>query len=63
MALSVASSIAGNVFLLGAASNIIISENLEKHTRQDITSFEFFKYSIPLTIVNIMVYLLVFIII
>lgn len=63
LALSVASTIAGNVFLLGAASNIIISENLEKHTHKNITSFEFFKYSIPLTIVNIVVYLLVFVII
>lgn len=60
LALSVASTIAGNVFLLGAASNIIISENLEKHTHKSITSLEFFKYSIPLTIVNILVYLLVF---
>jgi len=63
LALSVASSIAGNIFLLGAASNIIIAENLEKHTQQTITSFEFFKYSIILTVINIFVYLAVFAII
>lgn len=63
LALSVASSIAGNIFLLGAASNIIIAENLEKHTKQTITSFEFFKYSILLTVINIFVYLTVFAII
>ncbi len=63
LALSVASSIAGNIFLLGAASNIIIAENLEKNTNQTITSFEFFKYSIVLTILNIFIYLLVFAII
>ncbi len=63
LALSVASSIAGNIFLLGAASNIIIVENLEKHANQTITSFEFFKYSIVLTIINIFIYLAVFAII
>lgn len=63
LALSVASSIAGNIFLLGAASNIIIAENLEKNTNQTITSFEFFKYSIVLTILNIFIYLVVFAII
>ncbi|MGC9103026.1 MAG: SLC13 family permease [Desulfurella sp.] len=63
LALSVASSIAGNIFLLGAASNIIIAQNLEKHTNQTITSFEFFKYSIIITAINIFVYLAVFAII
>ncbi|OSS41765.1 Arsenic efflux pump protein [Desulfurella amilsii] len=63
LALSVASSIAGNIFLLGAASNIIVAENLEKYTQRTITSFEFFKYSIILTIINIFVYLAVFAII
>ncbi|MGB9744728.1 MAG: SLC13 family permease, partial [Desulfurella sp.] len=52
LALSVASSIAGNIFLLGAASNIIVAQNLEKYTNQTITSFEFFKYSIIITAIN-----------
>ncbi|SDC99707.1 Na+/H+ antiporter NhaD [Desulfurella multipotens] len=63
LALSVASSIAGNIFLLGAASNIIIAQNLEKHTNQTITSFDFFKYSIIITAINVSVYLAVFAII
>ncbi|HEX13638.1 MAG TPA: anion transporter [Desulfurella acetivorans] len=63
LALSVASSIAGNIFLLGAASNIIVAQNLEKYTNQTITSFEFFKYSIIITAINIFVYLAVFAII
>ncbi|WP_291490635.1 SLC13 family permease [Desulfurella sp.] len=63
LALSVASSIAGNIFLLGAASNIIVAQNLEKYTNQTITSFEFFKYSIIITAINVSVYLAVFAII
>ncbi|MGC8503040.1 SLC13 family permease [Desulfurella sp.] len=63
LALSVASSIAGNIFLLGAASNIIVAQNLEKYTNQTITSFEFFKYSIIITTINVSVYLAVFAII
>lgn len=60
IALSVASSIAGNIFLLGAASNIIIAQSYEKHKKQTITSLEFFKYAAPLTLLNIAVYFLVF---
>ncbi|MGC9169002.1 MAG: SLC13 family permease [Desulfurella sp.] len=63
LALSVASSIAGNIFLLGAASNIIVAQNLEKYTNQTITSFEFFKYSIIITTINVSVYMAVFAII
>lgn len=55
MALVAGSAIAGNLFILGAASNVIIIQNAEKqgHT---LTFFEFARVGLPLTIVNVLVY-------
>ena len=55
-ALAVGSTIAGNLFILGAASNIIIIQNAEKKGSETITFFEFAKIGIPLTILNALVY-------
>jgi Na+/H+ antiporter NhaD/arsenite permease-like protein len=51
-------SIAGNIFLLGAASNIIILQNAERRGNKEFSVVEFSKVGIPLTIMNILVYLM-----
>jgi Na+/H+ antiporter NhaD/arsenite permease-like protein len=61
MALAAGSTIAGNLFILGAASNIIIIQHAEKENNgESITFFEFAKVGIPLTIINLSVYLFFF---
>ena len=59
MALSAGSTIAGNLFFLGAASNIIILQNAEKKGER-ISFWDFSKIGIPLTIINIFVYWIFF---
>ncbi len=56
MALAAGSTIAGNMFILGAASNVIIIQNAERRTKQTITFVEFARGGIPLTILNTFVY-------
>jgi len=56
MALAAASTIAGNLLILGAASNVIIIQNAEKKAGESIGFLEFAKVGIPLTLVNILVY-------
>jgi Na+/H+ antiporter NhaD/arsenite permease-like protein len=57
MALAAGSTIAGNLFILGAASNIIIIQHAEKENHgQSITFIEFAKVGVPLTIINTAVY-------
>lgn len=56
MALAAGSTIAGNLFILGAASTIIIIQNAEKKSNETITFIEFAKVGIPLTILNTIVY-------
>jgi Na+/H+ antiporter NhaD/arsenite permease-like protein len=60
MALAAGSTIAGNLTILGAASNVIIIQNAERKAGETLTFWEFIKIGIPLTIVNIMVYWLFF---
>jgi len=55
MALAAGSTIAGNLFILGAASNVIIIQNAEKKG-ETLTFFEFARIGIPLTILNVVVY-------
>lgn len=62
LALAAGSTIAGNLFILGAASNIIIIQNAEEKYNQTITFWEFARIGIPLTIINILVYYLFFLI-
>ncbi|MDD2889294.1 MAG: anion transporter [bacterium] len=56
MALAAGSTIAGNLFILGAASNVIIIQNAEKKYRETLTFWEFARIGIPLTGINILVY-------
>jgi Na+/H+ antiporter NhaD/arsenite permease-like protein len=56
MALAAGSTIAGNLFILGAVSNVIIIHNAEKNAGQTLTFFEFAKIGLPLTVINIFVY-------
>ncbi len=56
IALAAGSTVAGNLLILGAASNIIIIQTSEKRSGRSITFFEFAKAGIPLTIMNIAVY-------
>jgi Na+/H+ antiporter NhaD/arsenite permease-like protein len=55
MALAAGSTIAGNLTILGAASNVIILQNAEKQG-ETISFIEFAKVGIPLTILQIGVY-------
>jgi len=56
LTLAMASTIAGNLTLLGAASNIIIIESLERKYGKTITFKEFFKTGSIVTIVNTAIY-------
>jgi len=60
MALAAGSTIAGNLFILGAASNVIIIQNAEMRTGDTLTFLDFAKVGIPLTALNLLVYFLYF---
>jgi Na+/H+ antiporter NhaD/arsenite permease-like protein len=60
MVLAAGSTIAGNLSILGAASNIIIIQNAEKKSGETLTFWEFMKIGVPVTIVNVLVYWLFF---
>jgi len=55
MALAAGSTIAGNMLILGAASNVIIIQNAERENAT-LTFFEFARIGIPLTLLNVFVY-------
>ena len=57
MALAAGSTIAGNMLILGAASNVIIIQNAEKRG-ETLTFLEFARIGIPLTLLNLFIYLL-----
>ncbi len=59
-ALAAGSTIAGNLSILGAASNVIIIQNAEKRN-VTLNFFEFVKIGIPLTIINVVVYYVFFV--
>jgi Na+/H+ antiporter NhaD/arsenite permease-like protein len=56
VALAMASTIAGNLTILGAASNVIIIEVLETHYSETVSFTEFLKVGVVVTAVNIAVY-------
>ena len=56
MALAAGSTIAGNLSILGAASNVIIIQNAEKKSGVTITFWEFVRIGVPVTILNVLVY-------
>lgn len=60
MALVAGSTIAGNLTILGAASNVIIIQNSEERSGDTITFMRFFLIGLPLTILNLLVYWLYF---
>ena len=62
MALAAGSTIAGNLTILGAASNVIIIQNAEKRSGATLTFWEFVRIGMPLTVINIIIYWLFFMI-
>jgi len=56
MALAAGSTFAGNLFILGAASNVIIIQNAEKKAGATITFLEFARVGVPLTFINAIIY-------
>jgi Na+/H+ antiporter NhaD/arsenite permease-like protein len=58
IALAASSTIAGNLTLIGAASNVIASESFERRSGEGFGFIEFFKYGVIVTIVNALVYYL-----
>jgi Na+/H+ antiporter NhaD/arsenite permease-like protein len=54
------STIAGNLTILGVASNVIILEVLESRMGTTITFTEFLKIGAVVTLVNTAIYLLLF---
>jgi len=56
MALAAGSTIAGNLTIIGAASNIIIIQNAERKAGQTLGFRDFTRVGLPLTAVNILVY-------
>jgi Na+/H+ antiporter NhaD/arsenite permease-like protein len=63
MALAAGSTIAGNLSILGAASNVIIIQNAEQKSGETLTFWEFVRIGVPLTAINVLVYWLCFTII
>ena len=49
LALAAGSTIAGNLTILGAASNVIIIQRSEKKSHETLTFFEFIRIGLPLT--------------
>jgi len=56
MALAAGSTIAGNLTVIGAASNIIIIQNAERKTRHTLSFYDFTRVGLPLTAINILIY-------
>ncbi len=56
MLLAMASTMAGNLFILGAASNIIIIQNAKKRGGYAFSFLQFCAYGIPLTIINVLIF-------
>jgi Na+/H+ antiporter NhaD/arsenite permease-like protein len=56
MALAAGSTVAGNLFILGAASNVIILQNAEKKFGETVTFLDFAKIWIILTAINLFGY-------
>jgi Na+/H+ antiporter NhaD/arsenite permease-like protein len=55
MALAAGSTLAGNLTILGAASNVIIIQNAEKQ-EETLTFMEFLKAGLPLTVLQLGIY-------
>jgi Na+/H+ antiporter NhaD/arsenite permease-like protein len=55
LALAAGSTIAGNLTILGAASNVIVIQHAEREG-YSLSFWEFFRIGLPLTVLNIIVY-------
>jgi Na+/H+ antiporter NhaD/arsenite permease-like protein len=60
LALAMSSTIASNLTILGAASNVIILEVLESKMKSTITFTEFLKIGFIVTLLNTLIYLIFF---
>jgi Na+/H+ antiporter NhaD/arsenite permease-like protein len=56
IALAAGSTIAGNLSIIGAASNVIVIQNAEQRSHHTISYWEFARVGVPLTVVNLAVY-------
>jgi Na+/H+ antiporter NhaD/arsenite permease-like protein len=56
MALAAGSTVAGNMFILGAASNVIIIQRAEGKAGETLGFWEFARVGVPLTIINGAIY-------
>jgi Na+/H+ antiporter NhaD/arsenite permease-like protein len=54
--LALCSTLAGNLVILGAASNVIIIQNCEKRALKPFSFWQFMVYGLPLTTINVLVY-------
>ncbi len=57
MALAAGSTIAGNMLIMGAASDVIVIQNAERRSGETITLIDFARIGIPLTLLNGLIYL------
>jgi Na+/H+ antiporter NhaD/arsenite permease-like protein len=56
LALAAGSTVAGNLTVLGAASNVIIIEAAENRTGKSFTFKQFVKYGVVITAINVATY-------
>ncbi len=56
LALAAGSTVAGNLFILGAASNVIIAQGAERRGVSALSFSEFASTGVPLTLINLAVY-------
>jgi Na+/H+ antiporter NhaD/arsenite permease-like protein len=56
MALAAGSTIAGNLMILGAASNVIIIQRAERHSHETLSFLQFARAGVPLTLLQLGVY-------
>jgi Na+/H+ antiporter NhaD/arsenite permease-like protein len=56
IALAAGSTIAGNLTILGAASNVIIIQNSEKNHGATLSFWDFVQVGVPLTVINVGIY-------
>lgn len=56
LSLAAGSTIAGNLLIFGAASNVIIIQNAEKRHQCAPNFWEFARIGLPLVVVNLIVY-------
>ncbi|MEM9242589.1 MAG: SLC13 family permease [Pseudomonadota bacterium] len=54
MALSISSTFAGNLFIISAASTVIVIQQAESHHNRSITFWNFFAAGLPLTIITLL---------